>query len=68
MAVPAKKVSRSKRGSRRAQQRAASGNVAECPVCGALRLPHHICRECGTYGGREVLPPPPDEEDSEQDS
>lgn len=67
MAVPAKKVSRSKRGSRRAHQRPARGGLTECPECGAYRLPHHICRSCGTYDGREVLPPPPDEED-EQDS
>lgn len=68
MAVPAKKVSRSKRGSRRAQQRPASSNVAECPVCGALRQPHHVCRACGTYGGRDVLPLPPEEEDAEEDA
>ncbi len=68
MAVPAKKVSRSKRGSRRAHQSSAAGGMTECPVCGALRRPHHICRQCGTYGGREVLPLPPEEEDSEQDS
>ena len=29
------------------------GKVA-CPKCGALRLPHRMCKECGTYNGRQV--------------
>ena len=29
---------------------------AECPNCGELRRPHHICSSCGHYDGREVVP------------
>lgn len=27
---------------------------AECPNCGELMRPHHICEACGYYRGREV--------------
>jgi large subunit ribosomal protein L32 len=31
-------------------------NYQECPNCGELRLPHHLCAACGHYNGREILP------------
>mgnify|MGYP000199323565 CR=1 FL=1 len=31
----------------------AQGRV--CPQCGAARLPHRMCKECGYYNGREVV-------------
>jgi large subunit ribosomal protein L32 len=27
---------------------------AECPNCGELKRPHHVCSHCGYYDGREV--------------
>ncbi len=27
----------------------------ECPNCGELRRPHHVCGACGHYDGREVV-------------
>jgi len=27
----------------------------ECPNCGELKRPHHICASCGHYDEREVL-------------
>lgn len=56
MAVPRKKVSKSKRDMRRAHQRLPKINAIECSNCGELKLPHHICPSCGFYNGREVLP------------
>jgi large subunit ribosomal protein L32 len=55
MAVPRKKVSRSKRDQRRAHDRLAKVNVVECPNCGEPKLPHHVCDACGYYNGREVI-------------
>jgi large subunit ribosomal protein L32 len=27
----------------------------ECSNCGELKRPHHICKSCGQYNGREVV-------------
>ena len=56
MAVPKKKVSPSRRGMRRAHEALPTQAHAECPNCGELRRPHHICSSCGHYDGREVVP------------
>jgi len=56
MAVPKKKMSKSRMRRRRARFYAArSVNLVKCPKCGALKLPHRDCRECGEYNGRQVL-------------
>jgi large subunit ribosomal protein L32 len=55
MAVPRKKVSKSKRDMRRAHHRLPQVNLIECANCGELKLPHHICQACGHYNGREVI-------------
>lgn len=55
MAVPRKKVSRSKRDMRRAHDRLAAVNLVECSNCGEPKLPHHVCEACGHYNGREVI-------------
>lgn len=26
-----------------------------CPNCGAQKLPHRVCQDCGQYRGREVV-------------
>lgn len=56
MAVPKKKVSRSRRNMRRF----ASGNQldkptpATCPSCNEPTRPHRVCA-CGFYKGKEIL-------------
>tara|TARA_A100001011_G_scaffold341640_1_gene374619 strand:- start:111 stop:329 length:219 start_codon:yes stop_codon:yes gene_type:complete len=50
MAVPKSKVTKSKRGMRRAHDALRSINTTECPNCGELKLPHHVCSSCGYYG------------------
>jgi large subunit ribosomal protein L32 len=55
MAVPRKKVSKSKRNMRRAHHRLAKVNLVECGNCGELKRSHHICDACGHYNGREVI-------------
>jgi large subunit ribosomal protein L32 len=54
MAVPRKKVSKSRRNMRRAHDRLPTVNVSECPNCGEFKRPHHVCAACGHYNGREV--------------
>jgi large subunit ribosomal protein L32 len=55
MAVPKSKITRSKRGMRRAHDALAAANPNECTNCGELKRPHHVCPACGHYADREVL-------------
>lgn len=55
MAVPKKKVSKSRRNMRRAHHALKSSALNECPNCGELKRPHHVCESCGHYDGREVV-------------
>lgn len=55
MAVPKKKTSKSRRDMRRAHHSLKSVTSMECPNCGELKLPHHVCGGCGHYDGREVV-------------
>lgn len=55
MAVPKKKTSKSRRNMRRSHHALQGATPVECPNCGELRLPHHLCRACGQYNGREVV-------------
>ena len=54
MAVPKKKISKSKRNSRRAHDTIVKSAYEECSNCGEFKRPHHICAECGYYNDREV--------------
>lgn len=55
MAVPKSKITRSKRGMRRAHDALKSINATECSNCGELKLPHHICAACGHYASKEIV-------------
>jgi large subunit ribosomal protein L32 len=55
MAVPQNRTTRSRRNMRRAHDALVAANPAECPNCGELRRPHHVCGACGHYDGREVV-------------
>jgi large subunit ribosomal protein L32 len=56
MAVPKRKTPRSKTHSRRsANMKLALPAKSICPQCGAAKLPHRVCTNCGTYRGRQVI-------------
>ncbi len=55
MAVQQNRKTRSKRNMRRAHDALKPRSSVECPNCGELRLPHHVCGACGHYNGREVV-------------
>ncbi len=55
MAVPKKKVSKSRRNMRRAHDSFKTMSYVECANCGELKRPHHVCSACGHYDGREVV-------------
>ncbi len=55
MAVPKKKMSRSRTRQRKAAWKVSAPRRGACEQCGKPKLPNRVCRECGTYAGREVL-------------
>lgn len=55
MAVPKKKMSRSRTRRRQAQWKLDKPRTSSCPQCGSAKRPHHVCPNCGTYKGREVV-------------
>ena len=56
MAVPKRRVSKTRRDKRRSSHwKLSAPNLAVCPNCGAMHLPHRACKACGTYNGREVI-------------
>lgn len=56
MASPKSKISRSKRGMRRSHSALNTPGTGTCGNCGALVEPHNVCKGCGYYKNREVLP------------
>lgn len=55
MAVPKRKVSRMKRGNRRASDALKKPTYVEDKDTGELRRPHHVDLKTGMYGGRKVI-------------
>lgn len=55
MAVPRKKISKSRRNMRRSHLALSVVNCVPCPNCGESKLPHHVCKNCGVYNGRQTL-------------
>ncbi|SIT85200.1 50S ribosomal protein L32 [Pontibaca methylaminivorans] len=55
MAVQQNKVSKSRRNKRRAHDALVAVNPNECPECGELKRPHHVCPSCGHYDGEEII-------------
>ncbi|MDD2573247.1 MAG: 50S ribosomal protein L32 [Bacillota bacterium] len=55
MAVPNRKISKSRRNKRLAQWKLKRPALAECPQCHELMMPHRICKSCGYYKGKEAL-------------
>jgi len=60
MAVPKKKVSKSRRNMRRAHDALKSPTYIEDQDSGELRRPHHIDLKSGMYRGRQILEPKSD--------
>jgi large subunit ribosomal protein L32 len=55
-ALPKRKVSQVRRDRRRAHYlKVQKGHMIECPQCHSLKLAHHVCPNCGTYKGVEVV-------------
>ncbi|MGM0441648.1 MAG: 50S ribosomal protein L32 [Elusimicrobiota bacterium] len=55
MAVPKRRQSKSRTNKRRSSKKIKSTNYSFCPNCGAAKLPHRVCTECGTYKDRVIF-------------
>ncbi len=55
MAVPKQKHTKSRRNKRRSHHALKKQVFFKCPKCGEIVLPHQLCKNCGTYNGREVV-------------
>jgi large subunit ribosomal protein L32 len=53
MAVPKRRLTRSKTLKRRAHDFLDAPTVATCSHCGNSKKPHAVCRHCGDYDGLE---------------
>lgn len=55
MAVPFRKISKTRKRMRRTHYVATSNTTTKCSNCGAVIRPHRVCTECGFYKGTKVL-------------
>jgi large subunit ribosomal protein L32 len=57
MAVPKFRISSSQRDKRRAHHALVAASPAYCPSCGEAKQSHTVCRNCGSYKGKQVTAP-----------
>lgn len=57
MAVPKYKVSKTRRNMRRSHHALKPTGRSTCSACGEIRLPHTVCKACGTYRGKVMIKP-----------
>ena len=55
MAVPKRRTSKAKRDKRRSHDSLAAPTRTNCATCGASKMPHRVCPNCGNYRGRVVV-------------
>ena len=49
MAVPFRKVSKTRRDMRRTHYKITANGLVECSNCGEMIRPHRACKNCGFY-------------------
>jgi large subunit ribosomal protein L32 len=55
MAVPKGKISKQRRNTRKANWKASTPSIVECPNCHEMKLTHIVCKKCGYYKGEQVV-------------
>jgi len=55
MAVPKRKISKTRQRKRRTHKKARAPMVVKCDQCLQPKLPHRVCPHCGHYAGRHVI-------------
>jgi len=54
-ALPKKRISHRRQANRRGHHKIQIPQLTICRQCGQARLSHHVCPNCGTYRGRQVI-------------
>lgn len=55
MALPKKRHSKARGRRRRTHWKIPLSNLIPCPQCKGLKLPHRVCKICGSYNGKQVV-------------
>lgn len=55
MAVPQRRTSKTRRNMRRTHFKLAVPGMVKCEQCGELKISHRVCKNCGSYKGREII-------------
>jgi large subunit ribosomal protein L32 len=54
-ALPKRKISKGRKGRRRAHHAQSTPRLVSCPECNKLKEPHSVCPNCGQYKDKEVV-------------
>lgn len=54
-AVPKSRVGPRRKRLRRTHYKATAPTLVRCETCHSLKRAHHVCFECGTYWGVEII-------------
>ena len=54
MAVPQRRISKTRKRLRRTHFKLNVTGLVTCPQCGAMIKAHHVCSKCGYYAGKPV--------------
>lgn len=55
MAVPQRRISKTRKRLRRTHFKLSVTGLVTCPQCGVMIKAHHVCPKCGYYAGKAVL-------------
>lgn len=56
MAVPKRKVSKTRRDKRRSSVwKLSAPTLVKCPQCNEYKRPHVVCKNCGYYAGKAIV-------------
>lgn len=54
-ALPKRRISKGAGGRRSSHLALKAIQLVPCPTCHEMMLPHHVCPNCGSYKGTEVI-------------
>ncbi len=55
MPVPKRRLTSTRKRTRSANKHYVAKGIATCSNCQQPKLPHHVCRNCGFYGQKQIL-------------